>query len=579
MQTTALRMKSGTAALRALAISAVLTTTCAAEWKARVDPPAKPVVWPATLKLELPQPPQYEEILFPHGQSPYCLGGLGAYESDKAVLVDLTTGQKAGGIKGKPGQASKRALSPDGQYLVQSLLQAGNPCQIEVWSLSTGQMVCTFQASETKASLHILDFAGPDQVVTHTLGSEGGKFRRTVCLWNAKTGEKIREFEAEKHLQDNYGISPGGRYLAAWVVPGIVVLDLQTGEQVGDVTPPDKTSEGKFVSVGGVRFSPDGKEIAVISTGLDAELICIYDAATGDEKAQLNVPPSAKSSVRHPASYKGPKVEFVAEPNGFLLYGSALIDRETGLHLWTYQQGDLEFAHWRRILTPAGLITSAGESSRKKIVVVPFPAETIQKSVAAYRQGVAALVTAGSKVKLDVKVGAVRFQKPEEAKTAIETALAERLAIDGLEVSPTGTTILSVQYQETVGKVLQEVQGGNIFGGGTPTGRSVQSTAGDVKISWTSADKKTKIFEQNFGLDPNYLRISGATELTEEKARGQVFEILKLQLADLPLPYFVPNDKSLSVLPVPTTSPAGRPSSPQDVINQRIEARKKALKK
>ena len=151
--------------------------------------------------------------------------------------------------------------------------------------------------------------------------------------------------------------------------------------------------------------------------------------------------------------------------------------------------------------------------------------------------------------------------------------------MDGLEVSPTGTTVLAVQYQETAGKVLQEVQGGTIFGGGTPTGRSVQSTAGDVKISWTSADKKTKVFEQNMTLDPNRLRISGATELTEEKARGQVFEILKRQLADLPLPYFVPNDKSLSVLPVPTTSPVAKPATSQDLINQRIEARKKALKK
>ncbi|OAI56641.1 hypothetical protein AYO47_02020 [Planctomyces sp. SCGC AG-212-M04] len=574
-QTTALQIKARV--FCGLTIAIVLTAPCAAEWKVTVDPPAKPVVWPATLKLELPQPPQFEEVIFPHGQSQFCLGGLAAYESDKAVLVDLTTGQKAGGIKGKPGKAIKRALSPDGQYLAQALLDT--PGQIEVWSLATGQMTASFKTSEIKTSLHLLDFAGPDQVLTHTLGQDGGKFRRTVALWNPKTGEKIREFESEKHLQDNYGISPGGRYLAAWTIPGVVVLDLQTGTQAGDFTPPDKTAEGKYVSVGGVRFSPDGKEIAVISTGSEAELICIYDVATGEEKAQLNVPASAKSSVKHPASYKGPKVEFVTEPNGFLLYGSALVDRETGLHLWTYQMGDLEFAHWRRILTPAGLITSAGETSRKKMVVVPFPGETIQKSVEAYRKGDSGLVTVGSKVKLDVKVGAVRFQKPEETKAAIESALTERLSIDGLEVSPAGTTVLAVQYQESAGKVLQEVQGGTVFGGGTPTGRTVQSTAGDVKISWTSADKKTKVFEQNFSLDPGYLRISDSKELTEEKARGQVFEILKRQLADLPLPYFVPNDKSLSVLPVPTTSPAGKPASPQDVINQRIEARKKALKK
>lgn len=100
-------------------------------------------------------------------------------------------------------------------------------------------------------------------------------------------------------------------------------------------------------------------------------------------------------------------------------------------------------------------------------------------------------------------------------------------------------------------------------------------------------DTATKVFEpddngdrRTLALNPSYLRMTGAAEITAEKARGQVFEILKLQLAELPVPYFVPSNSSLSMLPVPTVSPAvaAKGASPQDLINRKIEARKKALK-
>jgi hypothetical protein len=130
------------------------------------------------------------------------------------------------------------------------------------------------------------------------------------------------------------------------------------------------------------------------------------------------------------------------------------------------------------------------------------------------------------------------------------------------------------------GQTLQEVKGGTPFGrGGTPTGRSVQSTAGELVIKWTSKDGKTKIYEHTVKLDPSTLFIRDQGDVTPEKARQQVFEILKRQLAGLPMPYFVPTDKSLAMLPLTTSSDNAAPLSPQDAMKKKIEAKKKKVGK
>jgi hypothetical protein len=289
-----------------------------------------------------------------------------------------------------------------------------------------------------------------------------------------------------------------------------------------------------------------------------------------------------KSALQHSASYKGPAIEFVTQPAGFLWYGSGFVDRESGLLVWSYEQGILEFSHWKRTLTPAGFIVSMGGNGARKIEVLPFPAEKLEKTLAAYLGDVPAIIKPGEKVKVVVKVGAVRFGKPDEAKKAIETVLAERLAEDGLEVSDDGNTVLAIEYKEMAGKVLQEFKGGNAFGGGVATGRSVQSTAGEVTMKWASKDGKTKIFEHTMNLDPSFLTIRKEekdAKITDENARAQVFEILKIQLASLAMPFFFPEDKSLSVLPIKTSSEMARPLSPQDALKKKIEARKNLGKK
>jgi hypothetical protein len=553
----------------------------AGRWGVKPDPPAEPLKWPETLNFTIPQPPNSDDVMFPTTPSQFCLTGLKAYESDQAELYDLTTGKRVGGISGKPVQSNRKALSPDGKYLALAVLSKDQTNEVEVWSLESGKRLSSFVADLPKTPMTILDFAGPGEVLTYTFGQQGPKFVFHLRVWDAQSGQPLRQMDLDKNISGDgrYDISPGRNWLATVVEPEVVIYDLQTGQPKASITPPARTEAGKSVHVNGFRFSPDGKEFVCMSDGFDGTVIAVHDMATGEVKLTHELTAALKSGIQNPASYKGPHIEFVTEPPGFLWFGGGFIERETGLMLWTYRQGLLEFSHWRRILTPAGMIVSMGGHKGRKLQVLPFPSAELKKSMEAYRGDAPAFVKPGEKVKVAVKVGEVRFGKPDDAKQSIETVLAERLADDGLEVAEDGSTAMTVQYKEKAGKTLQEVKGGSIRGGGVATGRSIQSTAGEMVIKWTSKDGKTKIYEHTVNLDPSVLTFRDTGEVTDDKARQQVFAILKVQLASLPMPYFVAEDKSLAVLPMTTSSEMASPLSPKDAMKKKIEAKKKKVGK
>ncbi|HVV99038.1 MAG TPA: WD40 repeat domain-containing protein, partial [Planctomycetaceae bacterium] len=341
-----------------------------AGWAMKPDPPASPVKWPEKLSLNIAQADRADELLFPTNLSEYVLSNLKHYESDGGELWNLTTGKRVGAIKGSPSKAHKRALSPDGQYLAINVLGGDIPNLVEVWSLSTGQKVASWQADEAKMSMTILDFAGPGEVLTYTFGNPTGKFAYHLRVWDAQSGKPARQFDLKQTIggDKHYQVSPGRRYLATMHSGEVAFFDLTNGEKVGAVAPPNKTEAGENVNSEGFRFSPDGSEIAVISDSFNATTIRAFDLETGDAKLTHDLP-SFKFGLQHASSYKGPSVDYATDGSAFLFFGSALVDRESGMVLWTYQSPPADYNHWPRILTPAGLISSVGSRRDCKVQV------------------------------------------------------------------------------------------------------------------------------------------------------------------------------------------------------------------
>jgi hypothetical protein len=301
--------------------------------------------------------------------------------------------------------------------------------------------------------------------------------------------------------------------------------------------------------------------------------------ATGTAKFSHDLP-SFKFGLQHASSYKGPSLDYATDGSGFLLFGSALVDRESGMVLWTYQSKAADYNHWQRILTPSGLIASVGSRQASAVQVVKYPAEEMRKSLAALKKDVPAYVKPGDKVAVTVNIqGKLQHSDPEKTKADIIKAITERLANDGIEVADDGTSVIAIDYQEGKGKTLQEIQGGKGPIGGQATGKSVTATAATLVIKWTSRDGKKKIWESQMALDPSFLSIREG-EATDAKARDQMFAMLQRQVANQPFPYFVPEDKALSPLPVLSGAEEEKAGGKaKNATQKKIDAKKKKLGK
>jgi hypothetical protein len=67
-------------------------------------------------------------------------------------------------------------------------------------------------------------------------------------------------------------------------------------------------------------------------------------------------------------------------------------------------------------------------------------------------------------------------------------------------------------------------------------------------------------------------------EVNAEGARKGMLEMIQLQLSGLPIPYFIPADKTLSLLPAVSEIASGEPPK-EDKLKRKVDAKKKAMKR
>jgi WD40 repeat protein/class 3 adenylate cyclase len=170
---------------------------------------------------------------------------------------DIETGQE---LRRFTSQAGKIVLSPDGNDLL-TVDRAG----MRLWNVEHRPELPSFKNDSGFGAVAF----SPDgkQVLT-------GGFDGIAILWDAVTGQKLREFIG--HTYDiNYGagFSPDGRYVLTGSLDNTVRLwETQTGKEIRQFTT-------HTVWIDSVAFSPDGKYVAA-SGGGGAQ---IWNAETGQE--------------------------------------------------------------------------------------------------------------------------------------------------------------------------------------------------------------------------------------------------------------------------------------------------------
>jgi WD40 repeat protein/serine/threonine protein kinase len=174
------------------------------------------------------------------------------------------------------------AISPDGQRIASS----SNDGFVILWNAQTGQKLFPgFKGHEGVAQTvafspdsRLLATGGTDPTGTHPPPG-------TVKVWDAKTGQLLRQLKGHSNMVVGIAFSPDGQRLASvsWVrrneeMPSrgeMKIWDVTTGNLL-------LTVPGHESLMNCVAFSPDGKRLA--TSGSQDTTVKIWDAQTGEEQ-------------------------------------------------------------------------------------------------------------------------------------------------------------------------------------------------------------------------------------------------------------------------------------------------------
>ena len=326
-------------------------------WQLEPDPPRLNADLSASKNLAVTLPAS-ATIISPLRPSPYV--ALWGRDNSPVRLVDLRTGKDVAQLQAEVTRNDDACLSPDGRYLVQRASGGGDRI-VRVWSFQTGKLVAELGEANGIEEVDYLNFAGPHQLVV-AWDSSGCH----MLVWDLEQGKALHRLTLpEAKLID---ISPGGRY-AALLFRGLLhVVDLTSGQLVASSSVPMPRNSQLLVSDLGLRFSPDGAELAALSQFSEQHLVC-WDVASG--RMTLHRPYNV--NVYGDTAADPPYLEWLHGNNGWLYGGETLIDRQTGAAVWRLED---EILPWNRFVGQDAVLDIVRKFGRSdELRPVPVPAQ------------------------------------------------------------------------------------------------------------------------------------------------------------------------------------------------------------
>ncbi|KAF8811554.1 WD40 repeat-like protein [Phlegmacium glaucopus] len=158
------------------------------------------------------------------------------------------------------------AFSPDGNQIT----SGSSDQSVRVWDAKTGEQLRELQG-HTKGVSSVAFSPDSNQIVS-------GSDDQSVRVWDAKTGKQLRELQG--HTDEVYSVafSPDGdKIVSGSQDQSVRAWDAKTGEQL-------KELQGHTEQVNSVAFSPDSNQIV---SGSDDQSVRVWDAKTGKQLREL----------------------------------------------------------------------------------------------------------------------------------------------------------------------------------------------------------------------------------------------------------------------------------------------------
>lgn len=474
---------------------------------------------------------------------------------------DIKTNRNTAALRGKEPRGSGGILSPDGHWHASaktgSTKTGHSKTTVSVWNTRSGKC-CLTLPEDYEGSTPLLALSNERLYVS-------SKNDNSLEVWDIAGGQKEKTLKVPVNGIRNKSacMSVDGKYLATVAHDRMVVLSLGSGAVVATMasprqwedrddlplTPPSPNgnrryrnhmtlNEAIFVYAWTpmTAFSPDGQELAAISTHPNLHLMCWNNRGqlVFDERYR-----SGRGSIAYET------LEWFPNRQAWLLCDGVL-DRETCRYVVTF--GEPKFGSKRIVhVVDDDHVIGLFPNNPSQLETQTIPWKDIRASLAALKKKEPALLTPEEPVGVQIDLRNLRGDQNETSKI-LGDALNNRLKQDGFRLEADSSTFFRLKFTEKAGDRIPIYERQSPFDRqGRDTGQTAVESHGSLVVELVVPGRAEPIWRETLAASSSR---SFSEQINDATVRKSMLSALSTQIERLAFPYYVPKLEKLLALPV-----------------------------
>lgn len=398
----------------------------------------------------------------------------------------------------------------------------------------------------------------------------GGRTSNAIQVWDFQAGKMIKLVETAgnagpKIEKGKIAFTSDGKYYAVTAGGELGVCKTTTGKPAVIMSPPSQMdrngerpaaaatirprnpklrtgirsgTDSTFVYawLQAMKFSPDDKELAAISTHPVPRLMCWDNRGKIIMDEKLDLPPGI--------AFWNHSIQWLPDNSGWLVTGH-LYDRATRRIVLGFRQ---EFGSDNHIwvMDKDHLLAAYGRDAGA-LETINIPWQDIHNSLKALADKAPAHLAPGQAVSLQMQLTGLGGDQAETMRLITE-AFTRRLGRDGLTLASGQKTVFRARFSEAAGDTLPIYERQSPFDfRGQDTGRTATERKGSLVLEMLVEGEDQPLWRDTISASSSR---SFREDINDASIRQSMLDSLAYRIGELNVPYFIPKSPDLYALPI-----------------------------